>query len=88
MALASLTVIACDDATRSDATASQQAEAGKRHFSQYDQITAFATAKPVPGKILYQLRIENVGSEPLVGLNETSQQWQSIEANSRLTNGK
>ena len=35
--------------------------------------------KPITGKVLYESRIKNVGSEPLVGLGETSQQWQSLE---------
>ena len=86
MALASLTLIACDDATRSDGAASGQAESAKRHFAQYDQITAFARAKPVSGKILYQLRIKNGGSEPLVGLGETAQQWQALEGDPKDLN--
>lgn len=83
MVLVSLSVVACNDAERSNDTGPEQAEAAKRHFAQYDQITAFATAKPIPGKIAYELRIKNVGSEPLVGLHETSQQWQSLEEDSK-----
>jgi hypothetical protein len=79
IALAFVTLVACDEADHSNAKRPEQAEAAKRHFAQYDQITAFATARPVSGKVRYELLIKNVGSEPLVGLGETSQQWQSLE---------
>lgn len=86
IALAFVTLVACDEAEHSNAKGPEQAEAAKRHFAQYDQITAFATARPVSGKVRYELRIKNVGSEPLVGLGETSQQWQSLKGDPKALN--
>lgn len=81
-ALAVLNVVACDRRERSRPE-STQAEAAKRHFAQYDQITAVATAKPIRGRVAYELRIKNMGSEPVVGLNETTQQWQPLGSDPR-----
>ena len=77
--LASLAVASCDTEENSSAETNSQGDAAKRHFAQYDQITAVATAKPSAKKFAYELRIRNVGSEPIIGLGETSQQWQTLE---------
>ena len=74
--LAVLTLVGCDRSEESSVADAEEREAAKSHFAQYDQITAFATASPSKERIAYNLRIKNVGSEPIVGIYETSQQWQ------------
>ena len=81
--LAIFVLAACDDARTPKKPDDTIPEAARRHFSQYDQIIAFATARPSKERIAYDLRIQNVGSEPIVGIHEIGQQWQPLEGDRR-----
>jgi hypothetical protein len=71
-----LTACTKENGVESDSGAAK--ESSVQTFAQLDQIAAFPTARPSKNGIRYELEIRNIGSEPLVGLYETIQQWQPL----------
>lgn len=77
--LLAIVLSACTKEKGAESDSATAQESARRTFAQFDQIAAFPTARPSKKGIRYELEIRNIGSEPLVGLYETIQQWQPLE---------